>query len=590
MNSPHILEPKLMSRMPVPVQSAVRKILKLEPLGQLYAAARDLPSRPFVDHMLSDLGVRYQLPDADLARIPAHGPAIIAANHPFGLLEGLVLYSLLPRVRSDFRVMANALLNELPELRSHLIPVDVFGGAGKPVANRKALTEALRCLEAGGLLVVFPAGEVSSWDWHNVGVEDPAWGRSLPWLARLSNAPVIPFYFSGANSALFQLAGLVHPSLRTLRLPAELVNKRGATIAMRCGKAIAARDLAQIGDESKQAEYLRARAQLLCYRAPAAPAPPFAPAIISPINRAWGTEVDALRPDQLLNQSGDYDTYLARSREIPGLVTEIGRLREAAFRQAGEGTGSSVDTDTFDAHYEHLFVWNRVAREVVGAYRLAPSADILRRQGPAGLYTSTLFRYRPEFFRRLGPAIELGRSFVRVEYQREFAPLLLLWRGLTQCALRYSPVLFGAVSISNGYCAVSRQLIVEFLSYQAKGDPLRALVRARRPFRGGFSARLSIQQLAADSGTLDRLSAAISDLEPDGRGVPVLLRQYAKLGARALAFHVDRHFGNTLDCLIVVDLRQSDPASLRQFLPPAVRGLNVFASSQNVSSQFTNAC
>lgn len=578
MRSPHILEPKLISRMPLPLQSAVRKVLCLEPLGQLYAAARNLPSRSFVERMLSDLGVTYHLPDADLARIPAQGPAIIAANHPFGLLEGLVMYSLLPRIRSDFRVMANALLHELPELRSHLIPVDVFGGSAKAMANRKALSAALHCLKEGGLLVVFPAGEVSSWDWHSGAVEDPAWGRSVPWLAQRAGAPVIPFHFSGANSLLFQLAGLLHPSLRTLRLPAELVNKRGAAISLRCGQAVSVRDLAAVGDESKQAAYLQARARLLGFRAPSAPTQVRAVAALCTSNGAFAAEVDALPPTQLLAQSGDYDTYLARSREIPGLVTEIGRLRELTFREVGEGTGAPVDVDTFDAHYEHLFVWNRVAREVVGAYRIARSAEVLKRLGRAGLYTNTLFHYRPEFFQRLGPAIELGRSFVRVEYQREFAPLLLLWRGLAQCALRYSPVLFGAVSISNDYCPVSRQLIVEFLSHQAQAHPLRKLVRARRPFRGGLAARPSIQQLAAGAGTLDRLSAAINDLESDGRGVPVLLRQYAKLGARALAFHVDRHFGNALDCLIVVDLRQADPAALRQFLPPELRRSNVFSS------------
>ena len=577
MATSHILEPKLMSRMPVPVQGAVRRLLRLEPLGQLYDGARDLPSRSFVEHMLADLGVQYRIQDSDLGRIPATGPAIIAANHPFGLLEGLLLYSLLPRVRPDFRVMANSMLNDLPELRSHLIPVDVFGGTARTMANRKPLAAALRYLQAGGLVVVFPAGEVASWDWRNAAVGDPAWGRSVPWLAQRTDSRVIPFFFSGANSALFQIAGLVHPALRTLRLPAELMNKRGATIDLRCGQPIAAADLAQVGDESAQAEYLRGRTQLLGLRSLPTPARTPMLTAASVNSQEFEAEIATLGPDQLLAQSGDYFTYLARSRQIPALVMEIGRLRETTFRLAGEGTGSAVDVDTFDAHYEHLFVWNRRAREVVGAYRIARSEEVLQHLGHDGLYTSSLFRYKKGFFESLGPAIELGRSFVRPEYQREFAPLLLLWRGLAQCALRYSPVLFGAVSISSDYSLASRQLMVEFLRHQAQQDPLRPLVSPRRPFRGGLAARQSIHQLAVNSGTLDRLSAAITDIEPCGDGVPVLLRQYAKLGARALAFHVDRQFGNALDCLIVVDLRRADPAALRQFLPREQRGKVVFA-------------
>src|SRR5256885_4994402 len=105
-------------------------------------------------------------------------------------------------------------------------------------------------------------------------------------------------------------------------------------------------------------------------------------------------------------------------------------LRELSFRAEGEGTGKSVDLDRYDDYYTHLFVWNKPQKEIVGAYRLARTVDILPEFGVDGLYTNTLFRFKDDFFDLLGPAIELGRSFVRPEYQRQYAPLLLLWKAI----------------------------------------------------------------------------------------------------------------------------------------------------------------
>ncbi len=117
-------------------------------------------------------------------------------------------------------------------------------------------------------------------------------------------------------------------------------------------------------------------------------------------------------------------------RRFAGVLQEIGRLRELTFRAVGEGSGKSADIDLFDAYYLHMFVWDAQANAIVGAYRLGLVEEILARYGKRGLYTHSLFRYGPRMLDMLKPAIELGRSFVRAEYQRSFAPMLLLWRGI----------------------------------------------------------------------------------------------------------------------------------------------------------------
>ena len=259
--------------------------------------------------------------------------------------------------------------------------------------------------------------------------------------------------------------------------------------------------------------------------------------------------------------------YLAHSRQIPSLLREIGRCRELAFRNAGEGTEQHLDLDRFDEHYEHLFLWHKADRRLAGAYRLVVTSDVLPRFGVGGLYTSTLFRFHPDFFRRMGPALELGRSFVMPEYQKNYAALLLLWKGITKAVQRRpeAPVLFGAVSISREYSSASRSLITAYLSDRATHELARMVV-PRRKFRERAMRNSQVRRLATISADIDDISLSIADIEDDGKGIPVLIRQYLKAGGRVLGFSVDPDFSNTLDALMLADLRSAPQALLERYM------------------------
>src|SRR3954447_7483088 len=145
---------------------------------------------------------------------------------------------------------------------------------------------------------------------------------------------------------------------------------------------------------------------------------------------ALRAEIATLDSRQPLLTAGELRVYCTGAESIPCVLREIGRLRESTFRAAGEGTGKCADLDAFDAWYLHLFVWDARAEAVVGAYRLGLANEILSTRGKRGLYTFSLFTYPSQMLREFTPAIELGRSFVRVEYQRSYIPLLMLWRGI----------------------------------------------------------------------------------------------------------------------------------------------------------------
>jgi putative hemolysin len=384
---------------------------------------------------------------------------------------------------------------------------------------------------------------------------------------------------SGANSVWFQLAGVVHPRLRTALLPRELLNKQGLRCQIRFGSAVPVDQLLEDVGGRAAAAYLRARACALGnfgrrsnqpqslrtrWRRSGPPLSPLAsPA--DPLRMA--REIEQLPASALLCSNGDLDVHCGHHDELPKVMREVGRLREITFRAAGEGTGKAVDLDQFDEYYHQLVVWNRDRREVVGAYRLALADETVRERGPGGLYSSTAFSFSPQFVKQIGQAIELGRSFVRPEYQKSFSPLMLLWRGIARFVLQrphYSKF-FGAVSISSRYRLASRELIVAYLSQAQQQSPLFPFVEARNPFHiaGEFAGDLDL--LARDA-NLDRINALVADLEPDGCGLPVLFKQYLKLGAKSLAFGVDPLFGNCLDCLCVVDLMQTERRTLERYM------------------------
>jgi GNAT acetyltransferase-like protein len=278
-------------------------------------------------------------------------------------------------------------------------------------------------------------------------------------------------------------------------------------------------------------------------------------------------EIESLPIEQTLVSSGKFRVLYASASQIPWCLQELGRLREISFRAAGEGTGRASDIDVFDAHYLHLFVWDSRAQAVVGAYRMGLTDEILARYGKQGLYTHSLFKYTARVLQSLNPAIELGRSFVRAEYQRSYSALMLLWSGIAHFVQRHPryAILFGAVSISNSYDPVSRQVILEYLKANTVEIELARHIKARQRFPRRKTLAIGAGEMAGLK-DIDDLSRLVARIEPDAKGVPVLLRQYLKLGGRLLGFSADAQFSNTLDGLIKVDLRNSDLKALGRYM------------------------
>jgi putative hemolysin len=557
-----------------PLEPALlRFLVPGEVLSILETAGHGCSGARFAEHLLDSLNVRFPVDDRDLLRVPESGAAVVMANHPYGIVEGLILMVVLDRLRPDAKLLANSVLAGINELRPQMILVDPFERPEARMKNHGPLREAVHWLSRQGLLTTFPAREVAHLDWKQQSITDPPWRPAAARLALRARCPVLPVYFQGANSVPFHLAGTLHPGLRTAALAHEFHKLRGRKIRFRIGSPIPYNVLAAYPDSECATEYLRSRTFFLSNRAEFVAVPPgfslnqMRRRAIDPPGdgRLLSEEVAALPVDSELAANGEFSVYLAESEQIPHMLQEIGRCREQAFREVGEGTGKDLDLDRFDTYYQHLFLWSKTDRRLAGAYRLAITTDVLPRHGLSGLYTSTLFRFHDRFFARLGPAVELGRSFVLPQYQKNYASLLLLWKGITRVVQHRpeAPVLFGGVSISSQYRAASRGLIATYLSGRASHE-LARFVQPRRKFRDPAMRSREIRRFAAAAASIEDVSLSIADIEEDSKGVPVLLRQYLKAGGRLLAFNLDPNFSNALDALIIADLRTAPPALLER--------------------------
>ncbi len=530
-------------------------LMALNTFRALYQKTHGALPEPFETRVLRALNITIDVSAGELDNVPNTGPVIVAANHPHGLVDGLVLMSALRRVRPDIRVLTNQLLSRIPELRDGCLFVDPFDGPGAEARSRAGLRAAHMWLRRGGALIVFPAGEVAHGRRVGGGHVDSPWKPAMGRLTVATGAMVIPAFIHGGNGRAFYAAGRIHSVLRTLLLPRELLKKRDSSVAVRFGPHVQLDQLA--GSASATTAIVRQSVENLRTSASRASSRMHSTDSIA-------AEVAGLPIEDCLVESGPFQVFCVRAEQIPATLLEIGRLRAVTFRAVGEGSDRALDLDRFDERYLHLFSWDRDRRRIVGAYRIGQTDRIVADAGVDGLYTRTLFRYDERLIQRMSaPALELGRSFVRSEYQRNYNALLLLWKGIGRFIALHPQyrLLFGPVSISTRYSDASHQLLMSFLRQNHFATEFGELVDAFHTPRLSVSAASShVPQ------SIDEVNGLVKRAESDGKGMPVLLRQYLKLNARLIGFNVDPAFGEVLDALMIVDLVTADPAILNRYL------------------------
>ena len=246
------------SSLPAPVEWLFRRIVAIRGLGRLHEKIHRLPPElGFYDRMVQAQELRITV-EPGMEAIPATGPLLLVANHPFGMLEGIILGYLLSKRRQDWKIMTTSLVAAFPELRNQYVIVDPFSTAESARLNRQGLRESLEHLRAGGLLVIFPAGAVAHWQWSQKRVAEAPWAPNIMRLIRRAQAPVLPLFFAGRNSVLFYSLGVLHPLIRTAMLARQMLNKQGHSLLVRVGLPIPPQEIATYATDEELASALQA--------------------------------------------------------------------------------------------------------------------------------------------------------------------------------------------------------------------------------------------------------------------------------------------------------------------------------------------
>lgn len=548
------------------------KILKISTLNKIYDRNKHLSEVEFLNAILDEFQIKFEIPEEDLKRLPKSGAYITVSNHPLGGIDGILLLKLMLEREPNFKIIANFLLHRIDPMKPYIMPVNPFETHKDAKSSVVGIKETLRHLSDGKPLGMFPAGEVSTYKDGKLVVDRP-WEEGAIKIIKKAKVPVVPIYFHAKNSKLFYFLSNLNDTLRTAKLPSELLTQKDRVIKVRIGKPISVAEQEEYDKIDEYSEFLRRKTYML--------ANPFEKEsklldtsslkiqkspkrIATPANHEQIIqEVEALRNTSArMLQSKNYEVFFTEAEKIPNILHELGRLREITFREVGEGTNESLDLDKFDKFYHHMFLWDDDNKQIAGAYRMGLGQEIFPKYGIDGFYLQELFRFEPELHDMMSKSIEMGRAFITKEYQLKPMPLFLLWKGIVHTTLRYPEhhYLIGGVSISNQFSDFSKSLMIEFMKSHYYDPYIAQYVHPKKEFKVKLKDAdkdFIFDEAEADLNKFDKL---IDEIEPGNLRLPVLIKKYIKQNARVVAFNVDPLFNNAVDGLMyirIADLPES---------------------------------
>lgn len=542
-------------------------------LDKLYREHKfaNLDAVVFAERLMALLEIKPENTNTLLDSVPARGPCLLLANHPLGAIEGVVLARVLSGLRPDVKILANRRL----QVFSELSPWFIFTEPLTPGAqgNLSSLRRCHQHLSAGGLLVVFPAGRVSTQRAASSELQDYPWHRAIKTLLKIPGLVTLPVFIEGRNSPMFYRLGRLHPQLRMMTLMREMLKAKGRALSFHPAKPVIGIPPALSAAGRKEDSQVAALRLLTFLQNPSLQcASPLSglpdpereqSQLAPPIDSTYlAAEVAGLPARQCLVSAGAIDVFYCTMQQTPLVVAEIQRLRESVFRGLDEGSGQPRDGDAFDNTYTHLFLFERTQNCIVGACRLGRTDALLASGGIDSLYLNQMFNFKPGFLNMTRPCLEMGRSFVIPGLQRSYQALQLIFKGIGAFIGLYPQyqTLYGTVSISSQYSPLSTLLIREAL---VQATPR---VSARRELAAAVPGEMRdyLQVSPPDMAQLDWL---VRQLEADGKGIPVLLRHYARMHATFHAMGIDPNFAGTPGLLLSVDIAGISGRARQRFLP-----------------------
>ena len=482
------------------------------------------------------------------------GPFIVVCNRFNNKYEDAIIAAIARKYIDDFRIIttnrrAREVLDDQRIICIKKSLLDTWDN------SREGIIDYLHnCIKKKISVFIFPSRRVTSYNFETI-----AWDKQIVKAVYEAGVPVIPMCVSAENQ-------LDNDSVQNLFKNAlnALKEEKSARLTIRIGKPIIAAELKKFEQPKQFRRFLFTKTHALGSSANvekfyneehSKKRKPIEQRIAPTLLKQ---EIEGLKKEYLIAQKGSLQVFICPTLAIPLAMKEIGILREITYRQEGEGSGKSTDIDEYDLYYRQIFIWDSKAEQIAGGYRLGCGDEIMNTYGRTGFYLHSLFKFEKEFDSIFMQSLDLGRSFVVKEYQKDAFPLFLLWKAIYSFLNQHSQYryLMGPVSISATYSLLSRQIIVAFLKEHFVDKKLAGYVTPRHPFKQKLGFKKKKVLLKQFDGLFSDLDKFIEDIEPGHHKIPVLLKQYIKQNSKFLGFNVDPDFSDALDCLILLDVKK----------------------------------
>jgi len=546
--------PKLFETLPVFLSKLIvrffERLLCVKEINEFINEHSNKYGFDFIDALFNYLNFNYELSESSMGKIPAEGRLVVVSNHPLGGLDGLAIVRAMSEVRSDVKIVANDVLSYIDNLNSVFLPLDMYSAC----SQKENITRINQAIANDEAVIFFPSGEVSRMSW--TGIKDRKWKKGAIRFAIKNNAPILPAFIQGRNSIMFYSLSILWRRIGLFLLPRELFAQRNKKISIKFGDTIPPSKFDFSANSRIQMNLLMKH----IYRLGEGKKVIFATE--KTIMQAVPTKLllPELEKSELLGVTNDgKNIYICKYSDSPNIMKEIARLREITFRLVGEGTGKALDTDEYDKYYNQMVLWDEEDKEIVGAYRLGITQDLIKSHGKAKLYNSSLFNFNDSFDEVLTQSIELGRSFIQQKYWRTNA-LDYIWQGIGAYVQKHKNIryLWGSVCMSNSYSELAKSMVVYYYQmwYSSKID----YALPNIPYNIPAKRKAELDELFVGNSLEEDFRILKINLKQLGFSIPVLYRRYTELcnigGSTFITFSIDQGLMNAVDGLVLVDLHQ----------------------------------
>ncbi len=529
-------------------------------------------SEKMIEHLFSQLDIKWKVTNPEAFDKLVGTPAIFVSNHPYGMPDAFAVNNMLEKYRPNFRLFANSFLTSADSITHKLLFVDPFMNEKSRSMNRRSMVSALKHLKGGGDLALFPGRLCSHLKWGQTHVQDGEWTDQVRIFVEAGKANLVPVHVSGRNSWLFQAAGLIHPKLRTLLILREF-QRGGHDFAFTIGDPVPFEQVIKAGRIAAPGQIARA----LTYsadpnysvRRKVTSQNPVRIAKTKAVPKAQSTKLTK----SLAKEIAKYPVLVEHenlkvidiAHGMPdALSSAIANVRFDAY-SGGAGVASPSDLlDEYDRIYSHLVLWDAKAEQVAGSYRYLIPSRVEGGVDPADLVTSSIFHLHKPFLDILPHSLELGRAAIGDKYQRSYAPLMLMWRGVMDILRRDKSIkyLIGPVTISQSYSPLSRHVLKRFLELHCSNNEMKGFATPRHVFDSKIPPQIELDDLVGRAKTLPEIGCVIEALEHGERKLPVLYRQYSNIGLQYIATGEWPELDHAMASLAVLEL----PKARRDFI------------------------